>query len=300
MIHNFIHLWLLQMQVNQDFKIIKKKTNPIFNFIGSALLGRCDELTKISQICHRYNLWLHVTGDLLGSLGLLSTIKENVNINCDSLTIDIVKLLGIQNLPYLTVFIRPFAEATQGKPTELNSLSDERINNDSSSTTSTNASSLSSSSTTNNHTHSFLSNPFYDMILQSSSIHFLSIWSISQRCSKTNVLYHMKSSFDLSNLLIKRLKQMETVRIINEDENQGSFNYKRIYSGDAPDESLPKTIVLFRFETNDIPEVRVMINFYSSRTLIRIFRSKISRIFMVILICLIFGYSINFLNSILK
>jgi hypothetical protein len=178
----------------------------------------------MKQLCQENNLWLHVIGDLLGSLTLLSTIKENVNINCDSLTIDIVKLLGIQNLPYLTFLLRSIPEIT----TEIQ---DERLNN-------------------NNN------NPFYDIILHSPSINFLSIWSISQRCSKSNVLYHMKCSFNLSNTLMKRLKQIKTIRILNdENDQQGSFNYKRICEGDAPDEQLPKTIVLFRFETTDVPEV---------------------------------------------
>jgi hypothetical protein len=217
----------------------------------------------MNQLCHQYNVWLHVTGDLLGSLALLSTIKENVNINCDSLTIDIVKLLGIQNLPYLTFFIRPILDITHGKKTEFNSIQDERINNDNISTTSTNASSsLSSSSSTttnNNNNNSIISHTFYDIILHNPSISFLSIWSVSQRCSKTDVLYHMKSSFDLSNLLMKRLKQIQTIRIINNDDNQGIFSYKRICSGDAPEDLLPKTIVLFRFETNDVPEVSILL-----------------------------------------
>jgi hypothetical protein len=65
----------------------------------------------------------------------------------------------------------------------------------------------------------------------------------------------MKRSFDLSNLLMKYLKQMKTLRILNDDDNQGVINYKRICSGDAPDDGLPKTVLLFRFETNDVPEV---------------------------------------------
>ncbi len=216
--------------------------------LGTTLLGRCDELTKIKQLCNQNNLWLHATGDLLGSLALLSTIKDNVNINCDSLTIDIVKLFGIQNLPYLTFFIRPVVNITQEKQTELNSIQDDQLNNDNLSTASTNRSSSSSSTTA-------ISHPFYDLILHSPSISFLSVWSISQRCSKTNVLSHMKRSFDLANLLMKRLKQIKTLRILNDDDNQGILTYKRICSGDAPNDPLPKTVVLFRFETTDVPEV---------------------------------------------
>jgi hypothetical protein len=212
----------------------------------------------MNQLCHQHNLWLHVTGDLLGSLALLSTLKENVNISCDSLTIDSCKLLGIQNLPYLTFFIRTISNIIHGKQIEFNSIQDERLNNDNISSSS---SSSSSSTTTNNNNNnsSLVSHSFYDIILQNPSICFLSIWSISQRCSKTNVLYHMKCSFDLSNLLMKRLKEIKTIRILNDDDNQTILNYKRICSGDAPDDPLPKTVVLFRFETNDVPEVSVIL-----------------------------------------
>lgn len=261
-----------------NFKQIKFKYEFLV-LLGTPLLGRCDELTKINQLCHQYNLWLHVTGDLLGSLALLSTIKENVNISCDSLTIDTVKLLGIQNLPHLTFFIRPIADITQGKQLDFNSSQDERVNNDNQSTISTNLSSSSSSTTSSTSTtannNNLLSHPFDEIILHSPSINFLSIWSISQRCSKTNVLYHMKCSFDLSNSLIKRLKQMKTIKILNDDDYQGNFTYKRICFGDVSDDLLPKSVILFRFETNEIPEVNTF--FFSNFNLryFYLFRLKI-------------------------
>ncbi|CAF4421389.1 unnamed protein product, partial [Adineta steineri] len=97
------------IDINRFEELIKRDINDSVSYpfmiianAGSALLGRCDELKEIKQLCERYNIWLHVIGDLLGSLALLSTIKDNVNISCDSLTMDIMKLFGIQNLPYLT------------------------------------------------------------------------------------------------------------------------------------------------------------------------------------------------------
>jgi hypothetical protein len=151
-------------------------------------------------------------------------------------------------------------ETTQGKQTEYSSTQDERLNNDNLSTTS-------SSSTINNNTNnnSLIPHSFHDNMLHTPSIGFLSIWSISQRCSKNNVLYHMKRSFDLSTLLMKRLKQNKTLRILNDDDDQDNFTYKRICSGDAPDEPLPKTVVLFRFETNDVPEVNIVLLLFKSR-----------------------------------
>ncbi|CAF3082990.1 unnamed protein product [Rotaria sp. Silwood2] len=264
------------IDINQLEELIKRDLNDINSYpfmviasAGTNLLGHCDELTKIKQLCNQYNLWLHGIGDLLGSLALLSTIKENVNICCDSLTIDIVKLLGIQNLPYLTFFFRPTLDIKQDKPTESNTIQDERLNNDNvlpKSTTTTNISSSSTTTTTNNnYNNTLISHSFDDIILHSPSISFLSIWSISQRCSKTHVLYHMKHSSDLTNLLVKNLKHIKTLKLLIDinDDNQKTLTYKRICSGDAPDDPLPKTVVLFRFETSDVPEIDNLDDLYN-------------------------------------
>jgi glutamate/tyrosine decarboxylase-like PLP-dependent enzyme len=200
--------------------------NIFSSFSGSALLGRCDELTKIKKICEQSNVWLHVIGDLLGSLALLSSIKDNVNISCDSLTMDIMKLFGIQNLPYLTFYLRSTTEIKQ--PTD-------------------------------DKTSLITSHPLYEYILHSPSISFLSVWSISQRCSNENILHHMKQSFHLTNLLIKRLKDIKTLRILNDVDQQENNTFQRLCSGDAPNDVLPKPVVIFRFESNDLPEVSVAI-----------------------------------------
>ena len=227
--------------------------------LGTSLLGRCDELSQIKQLCQEHNLWLHVIGDLVGSLSLLSTIKDNVNINCDSLTIDSVKLFGIQNLPYLTIFLRSLSKIPQERHSDIESTQNERPNIDNLSATGSNVSSSSSATTTPRNSTNISDPPsLYDVILHNPSIGFLSIWSITQRCSKSNVLYHMKCSFDLSNTLTKRLIQMKSMRILNDDYNnqpQSGLTYKRICSGEASDDPLPKTVVLFRYETLNIPEV---------------------------------------------
>jgi hypothetical protein len=136
-----------------------------------------------------------------------------------------MKLFGIQNLPYLTFFLR--------------------------------------STIIDNNNSLITSHSLYDFILHSPSISFLSVWSISQRCSKDNILYHMKQSFYLTNLLITRLKQIKTLRILNDEDNQETNTYQRICSGDAPNDILPKPVVIFRFQSNDISDVsilKIMIN----------------------------------------
>lgn len=283
------------------FRLKIKYSGSKCSCLGTTLLGRCDELTRINQLCQEHHLWLHVIGDLVGCLGLLSTIQDNVHINCDSLTMDAVKLFGIQNLPYLTFFLRTFPKMKRESQTDINSIEHERSNVDNQSTTNTNISSSSSSTNTTLDTNN-ISNPppLSDLILHNSSIGFLSIWSISQRCSKSNVLYHMKCSFDLANLLTKRLAQIKTMRILNDDSyhQPSHLTYKRICSGDAPDEQLPKTIVLFRFETLNVPEVSSLELFHSS--LIDLFRLINWMMSMVILIYSIFGYLIKSLKHIRK
>jgi hypothetical protein len=136
-----------------------------------------------------------------------------------------MKLFGIQNLPYLTFFLR--------------------------------------STTIDNNNSLMTSHSLYDFILHSPSISFLSVWSISQRCSNDNILYHMKQSFDLTNLLLTHLKQIKSLQILNDEDNQDMITYQRICSGDASNDVLPKPIVIFRFQSNDTSDVsllRIIIN----------------------------------------
>lgn len=213
----------------QTFEISYKRysyiirTKILFVYSGSALLGHCDQLTKIKKLCEKYDIWVHVIGDLLGSLALLPSIKDNVNFNCDSLTIDIMKLFGIQNLPYLTFFLRSTSDIKQID--EKKSL--------------------------------VTSHPLYDFILHSPSISFLSVWSISQRCSHDTVLAHMKQSFDLTNLLIASLEETKTLRILNHDDIQEANAYPLICVGDAPADALPRPVTIFRFSADDFSDVSI-------------------------------------------
>jgi len=175
---------------------------------GSNLLGRCDQLTKIKKLCEDKQIWLHVIGDLLGSLALLSAERTNLKVSCDSLTIDTIKLFGIQNLPHLTFYFR---------------------------------------SQTINETNSL-----HEYILQSSSIHFLSLWSLTQRCKTETIIEHMKHSFDLTKIFIQRLKQIPTVSIVNQDQNEEFNTYQRICSNENLNELLPKSVVIFRFYSDQV------------------------------------------------
>jgi hypothetical protein len=167
-----------------------------------------------------------LSGDLPGSLALLPSVSSGLKIHCDSLTLDIIKLFAIQNLPYLTFFLRESIKKPDEKPAEDSQAL-------------------------------ITSHPLYEFILHSPSISFLSVWSIGQRCSNEDVLHHMKHSFELSNLFLQRSKSMKTLRIVNDDDNQGAQTYQRICSGKSIKEELPKAVVVFRFEPDEIPQVSI-------------------------------------------
>ncbi|CAF4726882.1 unnamed protein product, partial [Rotaria socialis] len=94
-------------------------------------------------------------------------------------------------------------------------------------------------------------------------------------CSNNDVLHHMKRSFELSNILMKNLKKIKTLKILTDDDNQGVFTYKRICSGDVSDEPLPKTMVIFRFQTTDVPNLHIC---KSDRLLKLFLRIKLEKI----------------------
>lgn len=205
------------------------------------------------------------SGDLLGSFALLSTLKHDVNVGCDSLTLDLSKLLGVSNLPLLTLYTNPVIDSSVAadKHTEISSETDDQNNNnqDRLSTTSTKGSSsssssdASSSSSSNSSTISNDQNMLDEMLVYTPSINLLSIWSMSQRCSRETLLYHMEHSFELVNLFYKGLKQMKTFRILIDENQKASMDYRRICSNNAPPGNLLKAVLAFRFETHDVPEV---------------------------------------------
>lgn len=193
--------------------------------IGSTLLGHCDQITKLHEICEQHNIWLHAIGDLVGSLALLPMVDDDVNFHCDSVAFDFMKTFALQNLPYVTLIIRPTSQIKQ----------------------------------VDDNKSLVKSHPLYDYILNNPSVGFLSVWAISQRCSNEIILSHMKQSADLTSSLLKSLKTIKRLRILNDEINPDTYNYSRICSGNAPKEFLPKLVVIFRFEPIDETEVSLFI-----------------------------------------
>lgn len=46
---------------------------------GSALTGHCDNITRLREICDKYNVWLHLRGDSLAALALNNSPKDLVS-----------------------------------------------------------------------------------------------------------------------------------------------------------------------------------------------------------------------------
>jgi glutamate/tyrosine decarboxylase-like PLP-dependent enzyme len=212
----------------------------LFSCLGTSLLGRFDDLSRIKHMCRTHDLWLHAigmsntvccsafnersclsTGDLLGSLAILPDTGSDLLPHCDSLTLDITKLFGIQNLPYLALLFRTHSDAT--------SNNDEQT--------------------------SIESHPFYELALHSPSIGFLSVWSISQRCTSDEILHHMQHSFELAQSLQRCIANVSSLRLINGNDSQEKSNYDQIFSGNVTCDVLPSTIVVFRFEFDDLSHV---------------------------------------------
>ena len=62
-------------------KDIKNNKVPIFvnATMGTTVLGAIDPIKDISEICKKYNIWLHIDGAYLGTL-IFSKSFKNLNI----------------------------------------------------------------------------------------------------------------------------------------------------------------------------------------------------------------------------
>lgn len=47
---------------------------------GSVLTGHCDNISRLREICDKYNIWLHLRGDNLAALALNNSPKDLVKI----------------------------------------------------------------------------------------------------------------------------------------------------------------------------------------------------------------------------
>ena len=74
-----------------------KKIFSIVATLGTTVRGAVDPIKEISDICKKYNIWLHIDGSIGGIYAISSIFIEGLkNINCaNSITINPQKILGI-------------------------------------------------------------------------------------------------------------------------------------------------------------------------------------------------------------
>lgn len=51
---------------------------------GSVLTGHCDNISRLREVCDKYNIWLHLRGDSLAALALNNSSKDLVIIEYDN------------------------------------------------------------------------------------------------------------------------------------------------------------------------------------------------------------------------
>ncbi|XP_011503560.1 PREDICTED: pyridoxal-dependent decarboxylase domain-containing protein 1 isoform X2 [Ceratosolen solmsi marchali] len=71
---------------------------------GSVLTGHCDNISRLRDICDKYDVWLHLRGDSLAALVLNNSTKDMSSKIADSITLPLGIWLGIPSLPVVTLY----------------------------------------------------------------------------------------------------------------------------------------------------------------------------------------------------
>ncbi|XP_024938823.1 pyridoxal-dependent decarboxylase domain-containing protein 1 isoform X2 [Cephus cinctus] len=82
---------------------------------GSVLTGHCDNITRLREICDKYNVWLHLRGHSLAALTLNNSTKDLPSKIADSITLPLGVWLGIPSLPVVTLY--RLTDTKGGRPT---------------------------------------------------------------------------------------------------------------------------------------------------------------------------------------
>ncbi|XP_015521947.1 pyridoxal-dependent decarboxylase domain-containing protein 1 [Neodiprion pinetum] len=82
---------------------------------GSMLTGHCDNITRLREICDKYNVWLHLRGHSLAALTLNNSTKDLPAKIADSVTLPVGTWLGIPSLPVVTLY--RLTDTKGGRPT---------------------------------------------------------------------------------------------------------------------------------------------------------------------------------------
>ncbi|XP_058804435.1 putative pyridoxal-dependent decarboxylase domain-containing protein 2 isoform X2 [Phymastichus coffea] len=94
----------LERRLNEDSQTNSVTPLLVLGEAGSVLTGHCDNITRLREICDKYNVWLHLRGDSLAALTLNSSPKDLSSKIADSITLPLGIWLGIPSLPVVTLY----------------------------------------------------------------------------------------------------------------------------------------------------------------------------------------------------
>ncbi|XP_014296945.1 pyridoxal-dependent decarboxylase domain-containing protein 1 [Microplitis demolitor] len=84
--------------------------------VGTVITGHSDNVSRLREICDKYNVWLHLRGHSLAALALNNAPKDLPSKIADSITLPLGSWLGIPSLPVVTLY--RLTDTKGDKPTQ--------------------------------------------------------------------------------------------------------------------------------------------------------------------------------------
>ncbi|KAL5018348.1 hypothetical protein ScPMuIL_004070 [Solemya velum] len=95
---------MLEKLITDDIAAAKTPTL-LSAFAGTPVLGHVDTLHRLQELCKKHTIWLHVEGNSLATLAMISVpTPVQPAKSGDSMTISLGRWLGIPGLPHATLF----------------------------------------------------------------------------------------------------------------------------------------------------------------------------------------------------
>ncbi|XP_050433013.1 pyridoxal-dependent decarboxylase domain-containing protein 1 [Adelges cooleyi] len=100
------NLELLEKIIMNDTES-NKKPLIVFGRAGAHVTGQMDDIVGLKELCNKYNIWLHLSGDNLSVLALKSSNTQETSL-ADSITLTPSIWLNITALPVVTLFNKQY------------------------------------------------------------------------------------------------------------------------------------------------------------------------------------------------
>lgn len=71
---------------------------------GMPIAGHVDNLSRLQEVCHNHEIWLHLRGHSLAALALITSSTNTPTRISDSMTLPLATWLGVPGLPSVTVY----------------------------------------------------------------------------------------------------------------------------------------------------------------------------------------------------